>query len=162
MMELDEMNRLNGKPKEDGSLKRKERAGEQGFTLMETTVALVVMMVIGLAVASLFVYAIKFNTGGSDRTLSLAIAQQRMERLRKTPFTDTVFTAGSTTETVVSAGRSYTVVTTICNTSSCGGSDTLKLVTVQVTPAYTSDNWASTPVTVTSLRATPATGSFFQ
>lgn len=156
------MNRLNGKLKQDGSLKRKERAGEQGFTLMETSVALVVMMIIGLAVASLFVYAIKFNTGGNDRTLSLAIAQQRMERLRKTPFTDAIFSAPSTTETVVSAGRSYTVVTTVCNTSSCGGSDTLKLITVQVTPLYATDTWANTPVTVTSLRATAVTGTFFQ
>jgi len=156
------MNRKNEKTEPGRSLKRAARAGEQGFTLVETAIALVVMMIIGLAVASLFVYAIKFNTGGSDRTASLAIAQQHMERLRKTPFTDTIFSTSSTTETVVSAGRSYTVVTTVCNTSNCGGSNVLKLITVQVTPTYTSDAWASSPISVTSLRATAVTGSFFQ
>lgn len=123
---------------------------------METAIALVVMMIIGLAVSSLFVYAINFNSGANDRALSLTIAQQRMERLRKTPFSDAIFSTASSTETVVSAGRSYTVVTTI------GGTSTLKVVTVQVTPLGATGAWASTPVTVTTLRATPTIGANFQ
>jgi len=135
------------------------RADERGFTLIETAIALVVMMIIGLAVASLFVYAIKFNSGANDRLISLAIAQQRMERLRKTPFTDPVFSASSTTETITNASRTYNIVTTVCSTSTCGGSSTLKLITVQVTSLGATGQWSSTPVSVTSLRATPVIGA---
>ena len=156
------MNLSNRKEQSSRSLQNKRTDGERGFTLVETAIALVVMMVVGLAVASLFVYAIKFNTGGNDKLLSLAIAQQRMERLRKTPFSDPIFSTPSTTETVISASRSYTVVTTVCNTSGCGGSSALELITVQVTPTYTTEQWTNTPVTVTSLRATPTVGPYFQ
>lgn len=152
----------NRKEQRSRSLKREGSAGgERGFTLIETTIALVVMMVIGLAVASLFVYAIKFNSGANDRLLSLALAQQRLERLRKTPFSDPIFSSASTTEIITSVSRSYNVVTTICSTSDCGGSDTLKLITIQVTPLGSTGQWSSTPVTVTSLRASPAVGSYF-
>ena len=145
--------------KEQGSCSSEQKSslGEKGFTLMETAIALVVMMIIGLAVASLFVYAIKYNSGANDRALSLSIAQQRMERLRKTPFTDAVFsTTTSSTETVVSADRSYTVVTTV------SGSDSLKMVTVQVTALGATGVWSATPVSVTTLRATPVVGAYFQ
>src|SRR5713226_7069957 len=114
--------------------KMRRSDNEQGFTLLETSIALVIMMVVTLATGSLFVYAINYNSGSGDRSAALAIAQQRMERLRKSSFSDTVLTTPSTTETVTNVGRQYAVVTTICSTSACGGSDALKLITVQVTP----------------------------
>lgn len=150
------MNRASEKEQPTASSDPSRGASERGFTLIETTIALVVMMVVGLAVASLFVYAIKYNSGANDRALSIAIAQQRMERLRKTPFSDAIFSTTSATETVVSAERSYTVVTTI------SGSSTLKTVTVQVAPLGATGVWSSTPVTVTTLRATPTVGTYFQ
>lgn len=156
------MDRLNGKGSRSRSFLKKRGTGERGFTLIETTIALVVMMIIGLAVASLFVYAVKFNSGANDRLLALSIAQQRMERLRKTPFFDTVFSTPSSTETVTSADKSYSVETTVCSTSTCGGSSTLKLVTVKVTPLAASGDWSAAPITITWLRATPALGSYFQ
>ncbi len=145
-----------------GSLVKRGAEGERGFTLIETTIALVVMMVIGLAVASLFVYAVKFNSGANDRLLALAIAQQRMERLRKTPFFDTAFSTPSSTETVISADKSYSVETTVCSSSTCGGSSTLKLITIKVTPVAASGQWSGTPIAITWQRATPAVGSYFQ
>jgi len=153
------MSLLNGRKREDGIAQTEERARERGFTLIETSIALVVMMIIALAVASLFVYAIKFNSGANDRLISLAIAQQRMERLRKTPFTDAVFSTDTTTETVTNASRTYNVVTTVCSTSSCGGSSNLKLITVQVAPLGASGQWSSTPISVTTLRATQTIGA---
>jgi len=36
-----------------------DEQNEQGFTLLETSIALIVMMVVTLATASLFVYAVK-------------------------------------------------------------------------------------------------------
>ena len=108
---------------------------EGGFTLIETTIALVVMMVVGLGAASLFFYAIGSNSTARDRELSMAVAQQQMERLRSTHFLQleaTVTALGGATKTEVSAGRSYTVNTTIVNTFT--GNNTQKTITVQVTP----------------------------
>jgi len=148
------MNLLTRKEHQSDSLEKSSRAGERGFTLIETAVALVVMMIVGLAVASLFVYAVKFNSGANDRALALAIAQQRMEQLRKTPFSDAIFSVPTSTETVISADHSYTVVTTI-------EGSTLKVVKIQVTPVGASGAWSSTPVTLMTLRATPAVGTYF-
>jgi Tfp pilus assembly protein PilE len=136
-----------------------DKQSEKGFTLLETSIALIVMMVMTLATGSLFVYAVKYNSGTGDRAAALAIAQQRLERLRRTPYTDTLMTTPSTTETVTAANRTYTVVTTICSTSDCGGSATLKIITIAVTPQSV-NAWANTPATITSQRASPSTGPY--
>jgi Tfp pilus assembly protein PilV len=138
---------------------RKRPDNEDGVTLLETAIALVIMMVLTLATASMFVYAINYNSGAADRAAALAIAQQRMERLRKSPFSDAGLTTPSTTETAINAGRQYSVVTTICSTSVCGGSAALKLLTVQVTPQG-ANQWANAPVIIVSQRATPAVGPY--
>ena len=132
---------------------------EDGVTLLETAIALIIMMVMTLATASLFAYAVNYNSGAGDRSAALAIAQQRMERLRKSSFSDAALTTGSATETAISAGRRYSVVTTICATSGCGGSAALKLLTVQVTP-QSANQWANAPVIIVSQRATPAVGPY--
>lgn len=109
--------------------------GNQGFTLLETSVALVVMMIVGLGAASLFVYAVGANSTARDRELSMAVAQQQMERLRNTSFANldaTVTATGGTSKTVPSSGRQYTVATTIANT--VAGNSSRKTITVQVTP----------------------------
>jgi Tfp pilus assembly protein PilV len=139
-----------------------KKTDERGFTLLETAIALVVMMVMALAAASLFVFAVKYDTGANDRAIALAIAQQRMERLRKTRFSDAIFATPSLTESYTSAGHPYTIVTTICSTSDCGGSAVLKVITVQVTPAATSSQWASTAATVISQRSTLSLGPYRQ
>ena len=125
---------------------------EQGFTLIETAVSLVIMMVIGLGAASLFAYATMANSGATDRELAMALAQKRMEWLRTMPFSVTTrnlaysypngglgATTG-TTETETSSGRPYTIVTIIENTSVVpagqvdAGQPTVKTITVRVTP----------------------------
>jgi Tfp pilus assembly protein PilV len=136
---------------------RPDKSNEQGFTLLETSIALIVMMVVTLATGSLFVYAVNYNSGSGDRSAALAIAQQRLERLRRTPFNDTLLSTASTTETVTNVGRSYTVVTTVCSTSGCGGSATLKIITISVAPVST-QGWANTPAIVTSQRSAPTVG----
>jgi len=132
---------------------------EQGFTLLETSIALIVMMVVTLATGSLFVYAVNYNSGSGDRSAALAIAQQRIERLRRTPYDDDLLSTASATETVVNSGRSYTVVTTVCWDSTCGGSDTLKVITISVTPVST-NQWANAPATVTTQRTAPSVGLY--
>ena len=111
---------------------------DSGFTLLETTIALVVMMVVGLGAASLFFYAVGANNSARDRELSMAVAQQQMERLRNSEFTAleaTVTATGGADKTVTSGNRRYTVVTTIANT--VAGDATKKTVTVQVRPLGT-------------------------
>ena len=110
--------------------------GEDGFTLIETSIALVVMMVVGLGAASLFFYAIGANSTSRDRELSMAVAQQQMERLRNVEFLDletTVTAIGGANKTEQSAGRNYEVATTIVETFA--GNASQKTITVQVTPA---------------------------
>jgi len=131
--------------------------GERGFTLLETTVALVVMMIGGLGVAAVFAYAIRNNTGARDRAAAIAVAQQEVERLRNLYFTDAALTATGTPtpRTIQSAGRSYTVSTRITDTTS-----SLKTIQVTVTPQNSSDPWALTSVTVNAQRATFTLGPY--
>jgi len=130
-------------------------SAENGFTLMETCIAFVIMMVSALAAASLFALAIKYNSSAYESSAALAIAQQRMERIRKSSFTDASLNDGSTTDNITNAGRPYTVLTTVCGTSDCGGSAVLKLITIRVSPGGSSSLWAET---ITAQRAAPATG----
>ena len=138
---------------------KKRKKNQRGFTLLETSIALCIMFVVTLATGSLFVYAVNYNSGAADRSAALAIAQQRLERLRKASYTDALLTTPSTSETVLNAGRQYSVQTTVCSTSDCGGSATLKLITVNVSP-QAATQWANSAVTIMSQRAMPGTGSY--
>src|SRR5258708_9132508 len=59
---------------------------ERGFTLVETSIALFILMVAGLGLASLFTYSIQNNSGGNDRAVAMSIAQQQIEQFRSVPF----------------------------------------------------------------------------
>lgn len=108
---------------------------ERGFTLLETSIAMVIMMVSVLASASLFAYSIKNNSGANDRELAMAVAQQQMEQLRNVGFTDASLTATTgTTSTVIRASRSYTVVKTVTDSHTIDGLPTLKTIAIRVTP----------------------------
>lgn len=151
-------------------------ASERGFSLVEVVIALVVMLVIALGAASLFAYSVYNNTGGGDRSQTLAIAQQALERLRHAKFsvtgTDAILNAGSITEIVRRGGqnplnlqdptaRSYRIVSTIDDNPSTPALDinaltTLKSVTVTVTPLGAGQRWASGAggaVTIVTLRS---------
>jgi hypothetical protein len=67
--------------------------------------------------------------------------------------------AGTTTEDVTYVNHHYTLTTTICATSDCGGSAERKIITVQVTPQG-SQAWMNVPVTLVSERATSTIGSY--
>jgi len=61
---------------------------DAGFTILETCIAMVIMLVAVLGSVSVFAYSIKNNSGANDRELAMAVAQQQMEALRSVPFTD--------------------------------------------------------------------------
>lgn len=142
--------------------KVKNTKNERGFTLVETTISMVVMMVAGLAVASLFVFSTQNNVGGNERALAMAVAQQQMEQLRSVSFDSTLLNAGTTTSTVSSSDRDYTVVKAITDEVNPDNSvKQLRRITITVTPVGGSRaNWTRTPVTLVALRSTIATGSF--
>ena len=126
-----------------------EQQHERGFTLIETASALLVMMIGGLGICAVFAFAIKNNTGSRDRAGAISVAQQQMERYRQVTFLDPLLTAGpATTTTVSSAGRTYTVRTTITNTTT-----SLKTVKIEVTPLLSSDPWALGTVTISVQRS---------
>src|ERR1041385_5817457 len=151
---------------------------QAGFTLLEAAIALVILMIIGLGIASLFTYAIQANSNADDRELAMAIAQKRMEWLRTIPFTTQtrhlafsypnggleVTSATGVDETVTNAGRSYTVNTVIQNLSVVpvgkpdAGEPTVKSIKVSVTPLGAATTFET--VSVTTQRSTQVTGSY--
>jgi len=139
--------------------KRRLAHQEQGFTILETAIAMVIMMVAVLASASLFAYSIQNNSGANDRELAMAVAQQQMEELRNASFTDSSLTATATngvTTTVSRAGRQYTVVTTITDSNTVNSLPTIKTITIQVTPTGS----ALGSVILLTQRATPLNGPY--
>ena len=157
---------------------RRTDSTQRGFTLLEAAIALVVLMIIGLGIASLFTYAIQANSRADDRELAMAIAQKRMEWLRTIPFTTQTRTVafsypngglastvlGGVTENVTNAGRSFVVRTIITDQGVVpagnpdAGAPTLKRIQVSVTPAGAATAFES--VTITTQRSTQVTGIY--
>jgi Tfp pilus assembly protein PilV len=140
---------------------RKPAKGERGFTLVETSISMVVMMVAGLAISSLFVFSLQNNVGGADRALAMAVAQQQLEQLRSVSYEDATLTVGSTTSSVETGGRSYSVVKTIAGeTNDDLSSKQLKRITITVTPQDGASAWTRSSVVLVSFRSTLASGSY--
>ena len=119
------------------------RGGEEGFSLIETTIAMLLMLIVALGSASLFSFSIYNNSGGSDRAVSLALAQQAMEALRGANFngttTDARLNAGTVTQTgVLRDRRSFTLTRTVTDNS-----PTLKTITITASSQSIGTGWAS-------------------
>ena len=135
--------------------------GQGGFTLIEASIALLVMMVGALACASLFVFSLQNNVGGSERALAMAVAQQQLEQIRSVKYADTTLNTGTTTTTVRSGERNYTVQRVIASeTNSNGSAKQLKRITITVTPQSAGPNWMRSPVVLVSMRSTLSAGAF--
>ena len=134
------------------SVDQRVASDEAGFTLLEATIALVLMMIVALGSASLFTFSIYNNSGGSDRATSLAIAQQAVEGLRSATFnsttTDAILTGGSTTQTgVIRDGRRFNITRVIDDDPTTAAIDVsattnLKTITVTVVPQSIGGGWA--------------------
>lgn len=132
-------------------IKKRHSNSQAGFTLLETTVAMVLMAIVGLGVAGLFAYAASNTSNAADREMASAVAQQQMEQLRSVAFTDSSLTATSssgTTTTVTRLGRSYSVNTVIADSLVVDSSATLKTITIKVTPQSSSASWSSNVTTI--------------
>lgn len=132
-------------------VKNKQADSQAGFTLLETTVAMVLMAIVGLGVAGLFTYAANNTSNAADREMAGAVAQQQMEQLRSVAFTDSSLTATSTsgtTTTVTRLGRTYSVNTIIADSLVVNSAATLKTITIKVTPTSASAPWSTNTTTI--------------
>ena len=67
---------------------------ESGFSLVEVSVAMVIILIALLGVVSSFTYAITYNAGNNSRAQALAVLQQEVEWLRSLKFTPGVTDPG--------------------------------------------------------------------
>ena len=143
------------------SKRHRADAHERGFTLIETSIAMVIMMVAGLGVVSLFVYSISNNSGSNDRAVAISVAQQQIEQLRSAKFTDAILNvSGQTvpTDYTVSNGRTYRVTRTVTGSNNDdSGNPTLKTITIRVDP--TSPGWAGLPAILRTSRSATTKGT---
>lgn len=135
---------------------------DRGFTLIETCIAMVMLMIVVCGVLPLGFYALKYNSAAAIRAGAVMAAQRKLEQLRAGSFTSCL----SSSE-VVAVGptdsQTYTVDVTVTDTTS-----TLKTITITVTPqgrstsgdAYSgNEGWMRGQVVVYTKRTTSSTGS---
>jgi prepilin-type N-terminal cleavage/methylation domain-containing protein len=135
------------------------RKGEAGFSLIEVAVALVIILIAVLGVFMTITYAITYNLGNDNRSKSLAVLQEQVERIRSAKFTptvtDVVLQGGTTTRTVTSNGRAFIVTTTVDNDPFTNGIQdetvftNIKEITVTASLAAKTSGWQTAiPATV--------------
>jgi len=134
---------------------------EGGFTLIETCVAMVMLLIIVCGVLPLGVYALKYNSAAAIRAGAVTAAQRKLEQLRAGSFTSCI----SSSEVVTvgpTESNSYTVEVTVTDVAA-----TLKNITIVVTPQGRStaggtysgnEGWMRGQVTVYTKRTTSTTG----
>lgn len=138
------------------------RSAEAGFTILETVIALFVTLVVGFGAIGLFLFSANYNAGASDRARALAVAQQKMERVRAAAYDD--LAAGTTTETVETGEadhsdlRTFSVVTEVENDDSTSPANRQKRITVTVKPVTEAKRFSGGEVTVLMLRASDEVG----
>ena len=150
--------KLTGLETYGGSDAARQMGTEQGVTLLETMIALVILMVAGLGVLPAFTSSIRNDSLGNGRALAISIAQQQMEQLRTAQFTDSVLNVTPTplTSDIVSNGLSYRVTKTVTGSNNdANGNPTLKAVTIRVDPT----NPAGFPVILQTIRTATTKGT---
>ena len=140
----------------------KSAHGESGFSIIEVCIALLILLIASMGVATAFVFSIHNNSSAGDRAMALAVAQQRLEQLRNRDFNDAALaaTANPVVENVTSAGRPFRISTTITdvdtdtNPAADALDPTAKLIRIDVTPRgnSTSESWANGTVTLMMTR----------
>ena len=149
--------------KSEITLNKRDKSKEQGFTLLETVIAMVILTVSLLSVVTIFTSSVNFNSGNTVRTQALAILQQEVEVLRSAKFspqiTDATLSGG--TKTLVnrtSANNTVFQIQVIVDDDpftdlvQTDATKTLKEITVTATPINARENWVSAVPTTVVLR----------
>ena len=143
-------------------MEKQDYKQDRGFTLIETCIAMVMLMIVVCGVLPLGVYALKYNSAAAIRAGAVMAAQRKLEQLRAGSFNSCI----SSSE-VVTVGptdsQTYTVDVTVTDVNT-----TLKTITITVTPqgrntsggVYTgNEGWMRGQVVVYTKRTTSSTGS---
>jgi Tfp pilus assembly protein PilV len=69
------------------NVKNQNRSEDSGFSLVEVSIALIILMIVLLGVFVTFTYAINYNAGNNSRAQALAVLQQQVEQIRSAKFT---------------------------------------------------------------------------
>lgn len=135
---------------------------ERGFTLIETCIAMVILLIVVCGVLPLGIYALKYNSAAAIRAGAVTAAQRKLEQIRADAFTSCV----SSSETVTvgpTESQSYTVEVTVTDVTT-----SLKNIRITVTPqgrttsggVYSgNERWMRGQVVVYTRRTTSTTGS---
>jgi Tfp pilus assembly protein PilV len=133
-----------------------------GFTLIETCIAMVILMIVICGVLPLGVYALKYNSAAAIRAGAVTAAQRKLEHLRAGSFNSCI----SSSEVVTvgpTISQTYTVDVTVTDVTT-----TLKNITITVTPQGRStsggvysgnEGWMRGQVVVYTKRTTSSIGS---
>lgn len=142
-----------GSPRDTRGVCRFTDSRQSGFTILETTIAMLLMLIVALGSASLFSFSIYNNAAGSDRAVSLAIAQQALETMRGARFTtattDARLNGGTLVQNgVVRDGRSFSLTTIIDDNPATTAVEvnpntTLKSITITVQSQSIGRGWAT-------------------
>ena len=116
---------MNHRPSIESSRKDNER----GFTLIEVIVAISILTVGILAVASMQIKAMGGNYFSSGVTESTTLAQDKLEELITVPYGDAQLSAGTHNEASPPTG--YTIAWEVINDNPVTNT---KLITITVTP----------------------------
>ena len=135
--------------------------GENGFSLVEVCVAMVIILVALLGVFFTFTYAITYNAGNNSRAQALAVLQEEVEKLRSYKFTpsvtDSQLQGGSHTPVIVESpnGGTFSVTVIVDNDPFTAGVQdettptSMKEIEVRVKLEHPSPGWqAAVPATV--------------
>lgn len=131
--------------------------GECGFSLIEATIALLILMIVVMGVFAAFTYSTVYNTGNSRRSQALSVLQREVEDLRSLKFNpppaviDPLLAGGIKAPRTVTAadGAIYLVEVTVDddpftpNTPNpqIDATKTLKEITLTVTPNGSNGTW---------------------
>lgn len=152
--------RRNSIKRADDSYRRTAASRQDGFTLTEAMIAMVILLVSLLGVFATFTYSVNYNTGNKARSQALAVLQQKVELLRAAKFTpsitDSTLTGGTKPPEliVLSDGNRFRSQVTVDDDPSTAGiqidtNKTIKEITITVTLDSPALGWRSAvPATV--------------
>lgn len=135
---------------------------QQGFSLIETCIAMLLIMIISSGVVPLFVYAMKYNSAAAIRAEALAVAQRKVEQLRASSFASCTSSSEVVTIGHATWSQTYTIDTTVTDTTT-----SLKNIQIVVTPQFKSttggvysgpDGWMRGQIIIYTQRASLAAG----
>jgi len=141
---------------------------QTGFTLIEVSVALVIILIALLGVVFTFTYVVNYNAGNNARSQALAVLQQEVETLRAGKFTPTItdssLTGGVKTPRPVTSlgGTSFMINVSVDNDPFTDGvqdetvATTLKEIRVTASLAAPSPGWQMAVPATIILRRTRA------